>query len=94
VSDRYGLARVFLKGLRDYREANKQGSRGVYLTFVLYPGKLYEVHELLTWHTQRRYFCEVKDAEVVEVSVEDVARRIAAHVQKVRSIVAQAAERT
>lgn len=73
---RHGLARTFLDGLTDYRDASDTGSRGVFLTFTLYEGYIYEVHELKGWESERRYFCEALHGKVVEVSPTDVQRRL------------------
>jgi hypothetical protein len=64
-SEQYGLDREFLDGFRDYRGANGVGSRGVMITFVLHPGKVYEVHELISWSRERRYMCHVVAGAIV-----------------------------
>lgn len=74
---RHGLARTFLEHLKDYRDANGTGSRGVFLTYVLRDGFLYEVRELLSWNRERRYFCRVEDGKIVEMTVDEVAARLA-----------------
>ncbi len=61
------LQRSFLRGQRDYRDCNGTGSRGIVVYFHLYPGKVYEVNELLTWEKSRRYFCRVVDGRMVEL---------------------------
>jgi hypothetical protein len=72
LDPKFGFEREFLKSNRDYREANGTGTRGVYLTFVLREGAFYEVHELLSWNKNRRYFCRAKQGSVVEVPEADV----------------------
>jgi hypothetical protein len=64
--------RTFLKGQKDYSEANSAGSRGVYLYYHLREGSVYEVHELLTWRSERRYFCTVSGGRLVEMSADEV----------------------
>ena len=64
---RYKLARQFLRGLRDYREANKSGSRGVHLYYIL-PHGIYEVHELLSWQKERTYFVRSHGGKLTEIT--------------------------
>ena len=69
---RYGYARRFLGGPKDYSESNGIGSRGVYRYFELESGKLYEVKERVSWSRSRRYWCTVNDAgQVVELTDEE-----------------------
>lgn len=71
---RFGFARTFQRGQKDYSEANSVGSRGVYLHFPLEMG-LYEVFALVTWTRSRRYFIRVDaDAAITEISKEEVIR--------------------
>lgn len=69
-SAKFGLERAFIEGLRDYKEANSVGSRGVMLTFILYPGRIYEVRALLSWSKEDRYFCHVVDGAIVRLTQE------------------------
>lgn len=88
------LTRLFVDPNKDYREANKNGDRGVYCTFVLRSGNVYEVHELLNWTKRRRYFCAVEaNGDVKEITLEDVARRLSSSTTRVamQGIIDQAA---
>lgn len=76
LSEKYGLDREFLSGLRDYRGSNGTGSRGIMITYVLHSGHVYEVRELLSWSSERRYFCHVVDGHIVELSQEDAIARV------------------
>lgn len=67
LDERYGLAREFLKPLRDYRDSNSTCSRGVMLVFQLEEGSYFEVNELLSWKRERRYFCRSEGGSTVEV---------------------------
>lgn len=87
LDDRHGLAREFERGLRDYREANGTGSRGVWLTFVLRPGVLYEVQELVSWQNERRYFCRVVAGKVVEMTREELLARFASGAAAIQGVV-------
>jgi hypothetical protein len=92
-TSRGGLDRRFLEGLRDYRDANGTGSRGVMLTFILYPQRLYEVNELQSWKRMRRFFCEAVDGKIVELPVDDVARRLTMDASTIQSVIDAAAEK-
>lgn len=59
--------RRFLRGHKDYSEANGTGSRGVYVYYHLEPGRVYEVNELLDRTTARRYLARVENGHIVEV---------------------------
>jgi len=86
---RHGLARLFLRGMRDYRDANKIGSRGVFLTFVLYPGHIYEVNALLSWSRMKRYFCRVESGAIVEMTTDEMARHLDNGNSKIQDIINQ-----
>jgi len=68
---KYGFAREFVHGQRDYSQANSVGSRGVYEYIPLKDG-VYEVNERLTWKRARRYFIRVQDAQITEISRDEV----------------------
>lgn len=68
---KYGLAREFVHGQRDYAQANSVGSRGVFIYYPLRPG-VYEVHERLTWAKSRRYFVRVEGTEYYEITQQEV----------------------
>lgn len=87
-----GLERSFLNGMRDYRDANSSGSRGVYLTFVLYEGRIYEVQEVLSWSRKRRYLCRVEQGRVVEMALADVALRFGASAAALQDLINRAAK--
>lgn len=69
--DVYGFQREFIRGLRDYGEANSTGSRGIFEYYPLKPG-IYEVSEPSTWKHCRRYFCRVEGEDIVEVDFKEV----------------------
>lgn len=66
-----GLRREFVKGVKDYTDANGVGSRGVWQHFALDNG-VYEVHERLTWGKTHRYFMRVCDGVITEIKREEV----------------------
>jgi hypothetical protein len=72
VDPRYGFARRFLPGAKDYSRANRIGSRGVYVCYALEGGRIYEIFELLTRTRTRRYFCRYTKAGRQVLSAEEV----------------------
>lgn len=75
LSEKFGFEREFLRARRDYSEANSKGSRGVYLYFTLYEGDIYEVHEIVSWSRDRRYFVKAVAGAVVEIEQAEVDAR-------------------
>ena len=71
LDERYGFAREFIVGMRDYGLANSLGSRGVFEYFALESG-LYEINECIKLGRARRYFIRVKDTAITEISREEV----------------------
>lgn len=69
--EQFGLVREFIKGQKDYSQANSVGSRGIYLYYPLKDG-VYEVNKRISWRHGRRYFILVVSSEIVEVSREEV----------------------
>lgn len=67
-----GFLREFLRGNKDYSEANSKGSRGVYKYYYLEEGYIYEVSEPTSWKNTNRYFCRVENGEEIEMSKEEV----------------------
>lgn len=65
--------RRFLTYDKDFSEANSKGSRGVRHFYLLESGRVYEVHEMITWKRRRRYFCQVTaEGDIQEISEEEV----------------------
>lgn len=71
LDDKFGFAREFITGMRDYSLANSIGSRGVFEYFALSDG-LYEVNESVKLGQSRRYFIRVEDAQITEINKEEV----------------------
>lgn len=67
-----GFVREFLRGRKDYREANGTGSRGVYRWFELAEGELYEVNAPQSWTAADRYFCKAVRGKVERLTAEEV----------------------
>lgn len=70
--------RVFLRGQRDYREANGSGSRGVYLYYLLDEGPIYEVFARRTWTRSERYFLKIAEGKEHRLSREEVVQCLSA----------------
>lgn len=67
------LERNFLRGQKDYAEADHIGWRGVYVYFHLCSGRTYEVNDVARPKRSRRYFCRVVDGRVKEIAFEELA---------------------
>lgn len=75
----YGYARRFLIGRHDFSRANSKRARGVFTTYDLEPGRLYEVTSPESWSTTKRYFAVVNAAgDAEQVPMEYVDARLAA----------------
>lgn len=73
VDSRYGWRRVFLRGYKDYTHANGPGSRGVFVTYILEPGRIYQVQSPQSWNHTDSYYCTVsKDGEIVRLNESEV----------------------
>lgn len=78
--EKYGLARTFLRGKMDYSKANSKGSRGIFVEYVLDPGKIYEVKSQETWRRAWLYFCTVdgENGNIVVLEREEIYHRFGA----------------
>lgn len=65
-----GFDRRFIHGRKDYSRANSKGSRGVYLCYALEPG-VYEINQLTSWSSSRRYFCMVDGESLHQLTKEE-----------------------
>lgn len=70
----FRYARKFLPFKKDYSSANSKGSRGVMAVYVLDEGRVYDVKE-----HRDRYFCAVKDWEVVKIDESEVEQWLNSH---------------
>lgn len=67
--DHFGLEREFIRGYNDYAAASGTGGRGIYTLYALDTG-VYEVNERVSWKGVRRYFIQVENAEIAEITRE------------------------
>lgn len=65
---KYGLKREFVRGQKDYTEANSVGSRGVFVLYILEKCRIYEVAKLTKWNKPERYFFRL-DEDGIEVKL-------------------------
>lgn len=65
------FVRRFVRGHRDYHEADALGERGIFKNFLLRDGALYEVREQLSWISHRRFLCRVSAGKIVEISKDE-----------------------
>jgi hypothetical protein len=72
-SKKYKFDRVFVRGKKDYSQANSVGSRGIYIWYFLEPGFFYEVSEPVSWKNTNRFFCKVDcEGNIIKISEEEV----------------------
>lgn len=62
------IVKTFLRGQRDYSDANGVGSRGVCTYYILTEGYVYEVHQHLTWKRSRTYWCRIENSDITEMT--------------------------
>lgn len=67
VADITDGKRVFQKGQTDYKNANCDGSKGVEVSFILWPNRVYEVCEPNPPDVPDRYKCRVTNGSVVRI---------------------------
>jgi hypothetical protein len=72
LDPKYGFKRKFLRGQKDYSEANGPGSRGVYKYYNLEEGKIYEINSPQSWKHDDRYFCRIENGEEVRLEKTEV----------------------
>ena len=76
VDLKYKYARTFIRGKKDYTHANRKGSRGVFVYFLLESGNVYEAKK----SSKRRFFCIVdNEGDIIEVDKEYVDQWINDH---------------
>lgn len=66
------FVRTFLKGARDYTRANSQGSRGIFVTFYLEEGPIYEISSPKSWKHTDRHFARIVNGEVIRMTKNEV----------------------
>jgi hypothetical protein len=64
--------RRFLRGNKDYSRANGVGSRGVYYSYLLFDGPIYEIQENINWTKTHRAFWRFLDGVRHEISFAEV----------------------
>jgi len=73
----YGLSRKFLRGKIDYSKSNSKGSRGIFIEFVLSPGKIYQVKSQISWKNTDEFFCTVGETgDIIRLDEEFVCHKI------------------
>lgn len=71
LDPQYHFNREFVRGQKDYSEANSVGSRGVYIYYALTDG-VYEVNAPTSWTRTDRYFMRVEGTQMTRMSMEEV----------------------
>jgi hypothetical protein len=64
VADITNGKKVFQRGQSDYKSANSDGTAGVIVVFILWPGRIYEVCEPNPPFESVRYKCRIVDGKV------------------------------
>lgn len=70
-----GSARFLLEwqhGRKDYRRANSDGSRGIWVWYTLREGRYYWVQSLESWSRTERYYCRIEQDEASHMTEEEV----------------------
>lgn len=71
---KYKYQREFLRYKKDYSRSNSVGTRGIYATYILDEGRLYEISAPQSWRATDRYFCTVEDGQVMRLTAEEVGK--------------------
>lgn len=75
---RYKFTRDFLSGAKDRSEQNSAGTRGIYVSYSLESGKIYEIQEAVSWTRSDRYFARLdNDGKIVRMTADDVRKALA-----------------
>jgi len=69
---KFKFERKFLKPNRDYSQANRIGSRGVFDYYNLEEGKIYDIKAPRTWKHTDRYYCRVMKESIVRMDESEV----------------------
>lgn len=72
TDQRYAFQREFLRGKKDYAEANSTGSRGVYRWYELEEGDIYEINAPQSWTKADRYFALSTKGQLLRMELDDV----------------------
>lgn len=73
LDEKWGFAREFIHGQADWSRAKMTGSRGIFVYYALADG-LYEVNKRISWKHVKRYFIRIENAEIMEISREEVVK--------------------
>ena len=76
TDQKYGLAREFVNGTKDYSQANKPRTRGVYTIYTLADG-IYEVNSPEAWGKTKRFFVRIAAGERTTISAVEVRKEVA-----------------
>ena len=76
---KFKFERRFLKPNRDYSQANRTGSRGVYDYFNLEDGKIYDIKSPQSWKSVDRYYCRIEGGRIVRMDEDEVYRCLKNH---------------
>jgi hypothetical protein len=73
--EKYKFNRKFLNGNKSYKSSNSDGSRGVYIWYILESGRIYEIKKYISWKKSERYFVKISSGgDLVKVTEEAVTK--------------------
>ncbi len=69
---KYKFEREFIRGHRDYSNANSKGTRGITIIYLLDDGHIYEAKYKTSWRHEERYFCKAVNGSIVRIPESEV----------------------
>ena len=71
IEDELNFEREFIRGQRDYTEANSTGSRGIFIYYALIEG-VYEINSRYHWRKVDHYFAKVEGVQITRITKDEV----------------------
>lgn len=71
IDAKYGMARQFIRGRKDYSTASGNGNRGIFLHYLLEEG-IYEIQDVTSWSKVDRYFVRSSRGVLDRITKEEV----------------------
>lgn len=72
LDEKWKFKRKFIDGKKDFSNANKRASRGVYLFYTLSPYKIYDVSSPISNSYTDRYYCRIENNQEIRMSEQEV----------------------
>lgn len=74
LDQKFGFAREFISGIKDYSRANKPRTRGVYTSYTLDEGSFYEINSPHAWGKTHRYFARIENGKILKIDAAELRR--------------------